>query len=96
MEGFAGEEVGGGMGRDDDAEGMRNDGEGHREGADHLAVHLYGKRDGGFEADGAAAFTEAVTRLLACRDLRRSLGIAGRSLLEKEFTWDTAWKNLHF
>ncbi len=47
-------------------------------------------------ADGAEAFAEAVTRLLTCSDLRRKLGSAGRLLLEKEFTWETAWKKLDF
>jgi len=47
-------------------------------------------------ADGAAAFAEAVTRLLKCSSLRQSLGSAGRLLLEKEFTWDAAWKKLDF
>jgi len=47
-------------------------------------------------ADGAAAFAEAVTRLLKCSSLRHSLGSAGRLLLEKEFTWDAAWKKLDF
>jgi glycosyltransferase involved in cell wall biosynthesis len=47
-------------------------------------------------ADGGAAFAEAVTRLLKCSSLRQSLGSAGRLLLEKEFTWDAAWKKLDF
>lgn len=47
-------------------------------------------------ADGAAAFAEAVTRLLASPALRASLGNAGRLLLEKEFTWETAWRKLDF
>ena len=47
-------------------------------------------------ADGADAFAGAVTRLLACSDLRRRIGGAGRLLLEKEFTWETAWKKLDF
>jgi glycosyltransferase involved in cell wall biosynthesis len=47
-------------------------------------------------ADGAAEFAEAVSRLLACRDLRARLGLAGRLLMEKEFTWEAAWKNLDF
>jgi glycosyltransferase involved in cell wall biosynthesis len=47
-------------------------------------------------ADGAEAFAESVTRLLTCTDLRRKIGSAGRSLLEKEFTWETAWKKLDF
>ena len=45
-------------------------------------------------ADGAGALAEAVSRLLACYDMREKLGIAGRLLLEKEFTWDAAWKSL--
>lgn len=47
-------------------------------------------------ADGAEAFAGAVTRLLACTELRRKMGSAGRLLLEKEFTWETAWKKLDF
>ena len=47
-------------------------------------------------ADGAAAFTAAVSRLLACSDLRGSLSAAGRCLLETEFTWEKAWKKLDF
>jgi glycosyltransferase involved in cell wall biosynthesis len=47
-------------------------------------------------ADGAAGFASAVTRVLACNDLRTSLGKAGRLLLEKEFTWGTAWAKLDF
>jgi glycosyltransferase involved in cell wall biosynthesis len=47
-------------------------------------------------ADGAEAFAGAVGRLLACTDLRRRLGTAGRLLLEKEFTWESAWKKLDF
>ena len=45
-------------------------------------------------ADGAPAFIDAVTRLLACTESRRKLGNAGRLLLEKEFTWETAWEKL--
>jgi len=47
-------------------------------------------------ADSPAAFAEAVTRLLNCSNLRHNLGSAGRLLLEKEFTWDAAWKSLDF
>ena len=47
-------------------------------------------------ADGAAGFASAVTRVLACTDLGASLGKAGRLLLEKEFTWGTAWEKLDF
>jgi glycosyltransferase involved in cell wall biosynthesis len=47
-------------------------------------------------ADGAAPFTAAVSRLLASEALRTSVGMAGRLLLEKEFTWETAWQNLDF
>jgi glycosyltransferase involved in cell wall biosynthesis len=47
-------------------------------------------------ADGAEAFAGAVTRLLTCTELRQQLGSAGRLLLEKEFTWETAWKMLDF
>jgi len=57
-----------------------------------------GARDGEhlLIADGAAAFGAAVSRLLACTDLRMRLGNGGRLLLEKEFTWETAWKKLEF
>jgi glycosyltransferase involved in cell wall biosynthesis len=47
-------------------------------------------------ADGAEAFAGAVTRLLTCMELRQKIGSAGRLLLEKEFTWETAWKKLDF
>jgi glycosyltransferase involved in cell wall biosynthesis len=47
-------------------------------------------------ADGAEAFAGAVTRLLTCMELRQKIGCAGRLLLEKEFTWETAWKKLDF
>jgi glycosyltransferase involved in cell wall biosynthesis len=47
-------------------------------------------------ADGASHFAGAVERLLACSDLRGSLAAAGRSLLEKEFTWEKAWRQLVF
>ena len=47
-------------------------------------------------ADGAAPFAAAVTRLLTCSELRQKIGNAGRLLLEKEFTWETAWKKLDF
>lgn len=47
-------------------------------------------------ADGGQGFAGAVTRLLACSSLRQRLGFAGRLLLEKEFTWETAWKKLDF
>jgi glycosyltransferase involved in cell wall biosynthesis len=57
-----------------------------------------GARDGEhlLIADGARAFAEAVTRLLACNHLRKQVGMAGRLLLEKEFTWETAWSKLDF
>jgi glycosyltransferase involved in cell wall biosynthesis len=45
-------------------------------------------------ADGAANFAAAVERLLACSELRGRLSAAGRSLLEKEFTWEKAWRRL--
>jgi polysaccharide biosynthesis protein PslH len=47
-------------------------------------------------ADGAANFAAAVTRLLTCTELRHNLGEAGRLLLDKEFTWETAWEKLDF
>ena len=47
-------------------------------------------------ADGAGAFAEAVTRLLACSEQRYAIGHAGRLLLDKEFTWETAWRKLDF
>jgi glycosyltransferase involved in cell wall biosynthesis len=61
-----------------------------------LGAEGLGARDGEslLLADGGPAFAEAVSRLLACTDLRQSVGAAGRLLLEKEFTWETAWKTL--
>ncbi len=47
-------------------------------------------------ADTAAEFAEAVSRLLESPELRRRLARAGRLLLEKEFVWETAWKDLDF
>jgi glycosyltransferase involved in cell wall biosynthesis len=47
-------------------------------------------------ADGAGPFAAGVSRLLACKDLRDNLGMAGRLLMENEFTWDAASKNLDF
>jgi polysaccharide biosynthesis protein PslH len=47
-------------------------------------------------ADGGQGFAGAVTRLLTCSSLRQRLGFAGRLLLEKEFTWEAAWKKLDF
>lgn len=57
-----------------------------------------GARDGEhlLLADGARPFADAVSRLLACSSLRQSLGAAGRLLLEKEFTWESAWRKLDF
>jgi len=45
-------------------------------------------------ADTAAAFADAVSRLLTCNDLRITIGNSGRLLLEKEFTWVSAWAKL--
>jgi glycosyltransferase involved in cell wall biosynthesis len=47
-------------------------------------------------ADGAPAFAQAVSRLLACTDLAERLAKAGRLLLQNEFTWEKAWRNLDF
>jgi glycosyltransferase involved in cell wall biosynthesis len=47
-------------------------------------------------ADTAEDFAEAVSRLLESPELRRKLARAGRLLLEKEFVWETAWKDLDF
>jgi hypothetical protein len=63
-----------------------------------LGAEGLGARDGEslLLADSGPAFAEAVSRLLACTELRQSVGKAGRLLLEKEFTWETAWKKLDF
>ena len=47
-------------------------------------------------ADSAVDFAQAVTRLLTCEELCSHLGKAGRLLLEKEFTWKSAWESLNF
>jgi glycosyltransferase involved in cell wall biosynthesis len=47
-------------------------------------------------ADDAAGFRDAVSSLLASPALRDGIGRAGRYLFECEFTWEAAWKNLHF
>jgi glycosyltransferase involved in cell wall biosynthesis len=46
--------------------------------------------------NGASELAGAVERLLACSDLREKLAVAGRLLLEKEFTWEKAWRHLAF
>ncbi len=45
-------------------------------------------------ADSAPAFAEAVSHLLANPQDRQRLGMAGRALLEKEYTWDAAWRGI--
>lgn len=57
-----------------------------------------GARDGEhlLIADDAPSFAGAVTRLFDCNDLRIAIATAGRSLLHKEFTWETAWRKLDF
>jgi hypothetical protein len=47
-------------------------------------------------ADDGSGFAREVSRLLASAELRQRLAAAGRLLLEKEFTWEAAWKNLDF
>ncbi len=44
--------------------------------------------------DTAESFAAAVSSLLASSEERRRLGLAGRSLLEREFTWPRAWEAL--
>jgi len=45
-------------------------------------------------ADSGPAFAAAVTRLLENADLRQQMGRSGRFLVEREFTWERAWKKL--
>ncbi|HLY19106.1 MAG TPA: glycosyltransferase family 4 protein [Bryobacteraceae bacterium] len=47
-------------------------------------------------ADGAPAFRDAVSALLSNPPLRDRIGRAGRYQFEREFTWEAAWKRLHF
>jgi glycosyltransferase involved in cell wall biosynthesis len=47
-------------------------------------------------ADDAPGFRDAVSSLLASPALRDRIGHAGRYLFECEFTWEAAWKSLHF
>ncbi len=63
-----------------------------------LGAEGLGARDGEelLLAEGAAAFTTAVNRLLKCSQLRRGLAERARWLLEKEFTWEKAWDKLPF
>jgi glycosyltransferase involved in cell wall biosynthesis len=49
-----------------------------------------------FIADAASAFSKAVSALLHSAGLRHRLSAAGRSLLEKQFTWEAAWRKLDF
>ena len=45
-------------------------------------------------ADNGPDFAEAISQVLERGDLQHDLGHAGRKLLEQQFTWETAWKNL--
>jgi glycosyltransferase involved in cell wall biosynthesis len=45
-------------------------------------------------AEGGEPFAKAVTQLLEDEPLRRHLGLAGRRLLERQFTWAKAWECL--
>jgi glycosyltransferase involved in cell wall biosynthesis len=45
-------------------------------------------------ADDPAAFAGAVSVLLECAEKRRRIGSAGRLLLERDFTWEAAWRKL--
>jgi polysaccharide biosynthesis protein PslH len=47
-------------------------------------------------ADTSGDFCDAVTRLLAAEDACARIAAAARLLLEKEFTWETAWRKLTF
>ncbi len=46
-------------------------------------------------ADDAGSFVEAVQKLLADEELRRSLGAAGRKSYIDRFTTEAAWRSLH-
>lgn len=63
-----------------------------------LGAEGLGARDGEeiLLAEGPAAFTTAVNRLLECNQLRRDVAHRARLLLEKEFTWVKAWGKLPF
>lgn len=45
-------------------------------------------------ADTPGEFVEAILRLLDCGNLRRRIGEAGRSLYEREYTWEAGWRRL--
>jgi glycosyltransferase involved in cell wall biosynthesis len=47
-------------------------------------------------ADSASAFADAVSKLLASPQDRQRLGMAGRLLLEEQYTWDAAWRGIEF
>lgn len=47
-------------------------------------------------ADSRVEFARAVSELLQDENLRVKLAAAGRRLVEKEFTWESAWKTLDF
>jgi glycosyltransferase involved in cell wall biosynthesis len=63
-----------------------------------LGAEGLGARDGEhlLIADEPSAFAYTVSRLLSCSDLRGQFATAGRLLLQKEFTWETAWQKLEF
>jgi glycosyltransferase involved in cell wall biosynthesis len=45
-------------------------------------------------ADDPRSFADAVSRLLTSPDIRRKLGVTGRTLFESEFTWESAWRGV--
>lgn len=47
-------------------------------------------------ADDASTFVQMVSQLLDSDSDRQRIGGAGRYLFEREFTWQAAWKSLHF
>jgi len=52
------------------------------------------RRDGGHLI--LSAFADAVANLLASPQDRQRLGMAGRLLLERQYTWDATWRGIEF
>jgi glycosyltransferase involved in cell wall biosynthesis len=45
-------------------------------------------------ADTPREFVESIQRLINFPEIRREMGMAGRSLYEREFSWEAAWRKL--
>ncbi len=63
-----------------------------------LAAEGLGAKDGVniALAPDANGFADRILHLLADAEMRHSLGTEGRRMFEDSYTWEVAWKSLHF